>query len=308
MRSHKAVQNPPPQASDWTIETKCLLFFLFAVSFERNNRGRFKAMTTLPLKMTTIRMTGKNRFLLHLCWILLACSALPALLRAALHTEKVDTETDYYAVTYDDRRIGTAEMKEILYLSPYYPADVPSPYFAASEVFHEGRNVVRNKWFVSIPLEQCNPGYAACGQEQPDPAFFANAQENLTKTQSTLQHLPSEKLPQLLEPLRRYLIRHLGETLMIEQARLSFLKTGKTLELTGVECQLCNCADDASARQSVEPIPPQANKTLEWSRLLWFNRVLACIRKNDTGYPMQAWESFIKSFDIHEVYKAKGPE
>jgi hypothetical protein len=240
----------------------------------------------------------------HLCWVLLTCAAAPTSLLAASQTITINTDTDFYSLTYDDRRITPAEMKEILYLSPYYPADVPSPYFATVGAVKEGAQMVRLKWFISIPLEQCNAGYAECGHEQLDPAFFANAQENLNRSRQALQKLQTEKFPEVLEPVRAYLIRHFQETLSIDQARFNFLKTGKPEELANVQCELCHCTDQASLVLDLNSAPQDK---LEWSRLTWYNRVLTCIREHDPGYPMEAWQSFIKRFGIEERYKARSP-
>ena len=256
----------------------------------------------LPWKMTT-PLIGRALLFRHLCWVLLACTAAPSTLVAASQTVTIETETDFYTVTYDDQRISAAEVREILYLSPYYPPDVPSPYFMTGGAVKEGQRVVRLKWFASIPLEQCNPGYTECAHEQLTPAFFANAQENLDKTQRTLNKLHSENLPEALEPVRAYLVKYLHETMSMEQARFNFLKTGKSEELVNIQCELCHCKDRASILQSFERIPQDK---LEWSRI-WHNRVVDCMHEHDTGYPIDAWNSFIKSFGIHETYRARGP-
>jgi hypothetical protein len=237
--------------------------------------------------------------------MIMGAALAPPLLSAAWQTLTFTTETEIYELKYDDQRVRPEEMKQYVLLSLYYFPDTAIPYFMASEIKFEKGQANFKKWFLSIPIENCNPGYDECKNQRLDDKFFVNAQKNLETSNRQLRELRSMKIPAILEPVRAYLAWTLETTTEMEKARFVYLKTGDPNGLAQVECNICRCQNQEALRQELsQPIEDKA----EWARQTWRNRVITCLHAHDPGYPKEAWQSFLKEFGIQETFRPTSPE
>ena len=83
---------------------------------------------------------------------------------------KYEDEMEVYELVYDDAIIPASQMRQVAWLSPYWP-DVQSPFVMLSS--WDGTTIDRR--FAIFPLDSCNPGYIYCGQPTLNNSFFQNA-------------------------------------------------------------------------------------------------------------------------------------
>ncbi len=219
-----------------------------------------------------------------------------------------DDDFYIYELTFDDKRTSAISMREIWWLSPWVRGNGIAPFHIVGGSWKSpsGENVV-DKRFVAPRLEEGAPGVKRSRSSKSREAdFLENALHKLRLGDEQINKLRRLKLPSVLEPVRRYLLLHLDLSLKREKARYRYLKSGDVGPLRKI---LFACTCGPSEKELLQQLETASDF---WARVRltgheWHNKALVC---EDTlyppGYPMSAWNQFIKDYGIREQrqYKA----
>lgn len=190
-----------------------------------------------------------------------------------------------YRLLFEASPLGEDELRELARLSPH---------LAGWE-----SNVV-------VPrLELCrpeDPAYAPCARRGPEePGFFVNARVNLDRGARLIDRFRRLPHPKELEPVVQYLVRSLHLSLWLEETKLDFYRTwdarvlGRAYE--GLDpAVVCRAVlDDVEVAASRED-------QYRLVDLTWHNCVNDAARQRLGGYPMDAWNEFLRSYAIEEQH------
>lgn len=231
-------------------------------------------------------------------WTSLAAWLCPLAYAKEQHLRYED-EMQVYDLAFDDQKISAAEMRQIVQLSPYLLVDIPSPFLRTLSWF--GKNPV-DKSFIVPWLEVRNPGYSESGKVTVSPAFSKYAVINLGHGRKEIRLLQDEKLPEVLGPVRSYLLQGLRFSLALQEARYRYFRTGDVGALRRVLCEECTCDGDEEKILDHLKNASDAAARLRVSRYEWQNQVLKCHQARASTYPTAVWKAFLKQFGIRESY------
>ncbi len=231
--------------------------------------------------------------------VLLICSAIA---QGQSRTISHNTDTQSYVLTYDEQRLRGFDMGQIVWLSPWYDPDAPSPYFMGRS--ESGQPPRPDKGFYAAPLEFGTSKVRVWDAE----TFEARAQQNLLKAAHDVDTLRSLKLPSVLEPVRAYLLEGLQFSLKIQELRSGYIKTGNVEPLRGALCKVCACdlASESILRSLQEATSFDARR--EQSFRDWPNAMLQCYTSRHPEYPLSSWQAFLTKNGITEEVRGKSPE
>lgn len=235
----------------------------------------------------------------HLELICAISLALPLL--AAQHKLTFETDMEVYTLTFDDSRISESDLRELAWLSPYIPVEIPSPYMNSTSETKERTD----KRLLALPLEACStdPAYHDCSKNRPGTGtFFYNAQVDIAKSQAQLRHLTNLKVPRELKPVQRYLREKLQSGISIEKARLAYYKTWDTKYLVHATQAICGDNANLSIINRLDQQDHSARYRIV--RYDWGTQVNECIEQNGS-YPMQSWKAFLSDYGIQEKRRFK---
>lgn len=231
---------------------------------------------------------------------ILACLSL--VLCAKEQHLKYENDMQVYELEFNDQKISAAEMRQIVQFSPYLWVDIPSPFTAIKS----WNNNQIDRQFIVPWLELENPAYSESGTSSTiRPAFLKHAALNLKRGREEVALLRSLKVPEVLAPVRSYLLQNLEFSLAIEEARYAYFKTGDIGPLRRILCEECPCDEGQERILGKLKDAPNGAARLRISRYKWQNQVLDCRRPHAGTYPIEAWKQFVKQFGIQESYHFK---
>jgi hypothetical protein len=217
-----------------------------------------------------------------------------------------------YELIFDDARIPVAQMREVAWLSPYLSGGTPMAPFemAVSETrMPDGTDVV-DKIFYAPWLELCvDLPLARCERDPrvPDAAFMQNAARNLQRGDEQVDALLHMRLPGVLAPVRAYLLEHLLLSVERERYRYEYLKSGDIGPMRKLLCRECECGTPEESLLAMLQTSKDPELKLEVS-VRWTQALFQCeLKTHPFGYPITAWERFLKDFGILERRIDKRP-
>jgi hypothetical protein len=235
-----------------------------------------------------------------------SCAALSAEERELKYRSELEAE---YILKFDDSRISVSQLREIVWLSPKFDAQIGSPFQMTWESTPSANGVVFDKWLVVPELESCNPGYLECGHPDLNAAFLKNAAVNLERGKREVEILRRLKLPPVLEPVRTYLMENLKFFQKLEEVRYTYLQTGEVRPMRQLLCKYCPCeAEEEKLLNELANTPDGATRR-RLSLYQWYNDVLHCHTKSlPHKYPVDAWDRFLEQFHITESIRSLSPD
>ena len=210
--------------------------------------------------------------------------ALPSLAGAAPVTLSFPTVGGDYKVTFDPQTLPEEDLRAFVRLSPH---------------LHGWES-----YAVAPRLEHCvagDPDYRECGARAPGSAHFDwNARRNLERGAALLAEVGRLRAPRELEPVVEYSRRSLAFSLWLETTKFEFYRTGDAGVLArpyeGLEpAAHCGAALDR-VRAAAGPEDRYHHATYTWH-----NCVNAAYRARLGGYPLDAWEAFVRRHGIQEA-------
>ncbi|HEX4133591.1 MAG TPA: hypothetical protein VHY84_03135 [Bryobacteraceae bacterium] len=199
---------------------------------------------------------------------------------------------EIYSATVDDSLSRTMSLRLVPVFSPLIDTSPPrSPYLTATDL-------VSDKIMLSPQLEDCQSGHPNCPPTIVNDAFMHNAETNIEKGRKQVRDLKQERLPESLEPVRRFLLDNLVTALRMEEARYEYIKSGMVAPLKALLDQYCTTDQQRLIRKLGEA--PDAEKRRELSWADWHNAVLKCYEVPSRKYPMEAWKQFTRQYHVRE--------
>jgi hypothetical protein len=200
-----------------------------------------------------------------------------------------------YSATVDDSLSHTMNPQLVPVFSPLIDTSPPlSPY----------QTVVGNsydKLMLAPLLEFCQFGRPNCPPTIVNDAFLRNAETNIEKGRKQVRDLKQERLPESLEPVRRFLLDNLTTSLRMEEARYEYIKTGTVSPLKAMLDQYCTTDQQGLIRKLKEAPDATARWQLTW--IDWHNIVLQCYEERVGKYPAEAWRQFMRQYHVRESLK-----
>jgi hypothetical protein len=230
------------------------------------------------------------------------------------HIRYSNTEQDY-DLRYDSAKTAGYDIGQIVWLSPYYRAFGQVPFEIGWGYDGPGRP---NKTIMFFGLEHFpNPVAAALETEhkpvprRPDPdipEYLSFLRGNLNFGKDEIARLRSMKIPPTLEPIRRYMLEFLERDVTWGEARYEYARTGDSAFIKDRVCGRCPCSAEEETR--IAELSAQQSVTARLrSSADWTNRVIQCgPNENQKKSPLEAWNQFLREFDIQETHREKGPE
>jgi len=186
-----------------------------------------------------------------------------------------------YVVRFDPAKISAERLRGLVELSPY-----------------AGDNFEVPEW-----LELCvegDPEYKPCGTRAPGAKYFYdNAEVNLRKIARRIKWLETTRFPEELVPVVKHFLGVQRLSLEIQTRRLNYFRTGDArLFATPFSDfdprQECRTEVDGVLRL----VGSREDALREWS-----NCANSIGRDKIGRYPKDAWEGFLRRYDIQEEYR-----
>lgn len=155
-----------------------------------------------------------------------------------------------------------------------------------------------DKVMLSPQLEDCPHGHPNCPPTIVNDAFLRNAEANLEKARNQVQTLKRERIPESLEPIRRFLLDNLTTTLRMEEARYEYIRTGAVAPVRAMLDQYCTASQPELIRKLQEA--PDGETRRELSQHDWHNAAWQCYRARSGKYPGEAWKQFVREYHVRE--------
>ena len=198
-------------------------------------------------------------------------------------TLKIKVPEGIDEITFDPKTVSADELKEWLVLSPVLSQN--------------------NDYLVPEYLDACNapanPDGTPCTWR--DDAFnAANARRNIDRIRRRMERLAAARLPEELEPVRKYFAKVQALGLWRNERVLEFMRTGDISELAdryGALDLKAACAPDLQRiRQTPDQRAALKPALTPWANCVWFH-----VRDADIGeYPERVWNSFLASKGVKE--------
>ena len=226
------------------------------------------------------------------CLGLLCCALL-----AGEQQLSIQTPDAVYNATTDDSLPRRMKVEVLPVFSPLVDTSPPlNPYLT-------GVGDPFGKLMLSPKLEDCRHGDPDCPPASVNNFFLRNAQSNLQKARAQIRTLKQERLPQPLEPVRRFLLDSLTTTTRMEEARFEYVQTGRVAPLKAMLGDYCSTIDPELMRKLEEAASPEARRELSWHD--WYNAVWQCYAIRTGKYPSEAWKQFLQQFHVRESVESK---
>jgi len=198
-----------------------------------------------------------------------------------------DTIEGRYRLIFDPAKLPSDRMMELARLSPPREHELFMPSF----------------------LELCiqgDPEYRDCGTRKPDaPNFYWNAEINLQKSRGVLAFLQGLAYPVELSPVVKYFVDNRSFYHCLDQARLRFLKSWDTRALNvtcgGIDAEV-ECSGVLGEMRSVQ----SKEATYDLATHKWHNCLNNHFRNQIGGYPMKAWQDFLRAYGVKEELIEEG--
>jgi hypothetical protein len=237
-------------------------------------------------------------------------SALPvsSLTKSITLTFKSDDTS--YTITFDDAKISEAQVRTLIPLSPYVSNYAYYPNMENFSTAQSSEPRAIDKFLTALPLELCpedQPAYTDCSNNAPlSQNFFRNASVNLEKSHKGLAWLQSLPHPKELQSVIDYLVKNLSASVAVEDAKFRYYSTWDISVLKQATGALGASSACSAAFQKIDAATTHEEKyKAVWHD--WHNCVLTAARTPNEIYPLKAWHSFLKAFDIQEKYYEEGP-
>lgn len=237
------------------------------------------------------------------------CLSIPSVAYQAATKLVLDTDDYHYEATFDPNRISEARLRELLPFSPYVNlGDGWKVEGIPLLIVFEDSPDLRDKSLSATGLEICitgDPRYSPCGRRTvSDPNFFKNAQINVAGNFRALEAVDRLQVPSELLPILKHYRDSLAFHGILEQRRLAYLRTADMRELSSPigaidPTQLCG----QELRELQEATTIQQRYKLSLYR--WYNCANREWLQRSSGYPIQAWRSFLGAYGITERYEEK---
>jgi hypothetical protein len=215
---------------------------------------------------------------------------------------KFESMTGFYTLTFDDSKIAEDAVKRIAWLSPFIDPDSDGDPFVMT-----GSQDGREKMIVVRPVESCTSGSYECFHPSLNARFMQQGEENLAVAEKQINELRTENLPEIMEPIRAYLLKTAEFFLKTEQARFQYFRSGERRgDVRGLRehlCSSCKCGDSEENVLSRMGEATTSESKLKLSNE-WYNMVAACARSKFV-YPVESWKQAIKTLRIQESSHAK---
>jgi hypothetical protein len=210
---------------------------------------------------------------------------------------------EIYSATVDDSLSHTMNLRLVPVFSPLIDTSPPLSHYqtAASSSFGKGtadNKIVYDKVMIVPKLEDCQSGHPNCPPTIVDGAFLRNAEANIEKGRKQVRDLKQERLPESLEPVRRFLLDNLTTSLRMEEARYEYIKTGAVAPLKAMLDQYCTTDQQRLIRKLKEAPDATSRRQLTWND--WYNTVWQCYEGRIGKYPMEAWKQFTRQYHVRE--------
>jgi hypothetical protein len=236
------------------------------------------------------------------CMLISVLVLLATLAPGQSQTIQYTSDTQNYALTYDEQKLQGFDMSSIVWLSPWYDPDTAGPYYIIRSVTGQPQ---RPDKMITVPALELGTSHIETWNPQ---IFEARAQQNIRNAEHQLQTLKGLTLPTVLEPVRAYLLDGLQFSLKIAELRDKYIKTGDVESLHRALCQTCACDGKL---ESLLPSLQEAttfDARRERSFRDWPNAIWQCYKSNHSEYPVVSWRGFLTEFGITEENKDKAPE
>jgi hypothetical protein len=198
-----------------------------------------------------------------------------------------------YTATVDDSLRQMMKLQLLPVFSPLTNTSVPlNRYLTAVGNSSE-------KVMLSPMLEDCQHGKPNCPPTTVNDAFLRNAAVNIEKGHRQVRDLKIERLPDSLEPIRRFLLDNLTTALRMEEARYDYIETGAVAPLRAMLDQYCTIGQQQSVRKLEEP--PDSETRRELSLYGWHNALWQCYGSRIGKYPTDAWKRFVRQYHVRET-------
>jgi len=218
--------------------------------------------------------------------VLLCCS-----LRAGEQHITIQIVGAVYTATVDDSLSRKMNLQLLPVFSPIIDTSPPlNPYLTALGNEYD-------KVMLSPNLEDCRSGEPNCPPTMVNDAFLGNAEANLEKGREQARDLKQERLPESLEPIRRFLLDNLTTTLRMEEVRYEYIKTGAVAPLKAMLDQYCTANQEGLIRQMEAAPDAGTRREISWHD--WYNAVWQCYRARGK-YPAEAWKQFVRKYHVRE--------
>jgi hypothetical protein len=163
-------------------------------------------------------------------------------------------------------------------------------------------------YVVTYQLELCIKGdkdYFQCGSRNiHDNNFFKNAEVNLRKSRADLDHLETLQYISELEPIVAYFRKCLEFGMWKNESLLQFYKTW---DIQHLKTRFNGIDPSIVAREAIDNIETARSKESKYklARKEWGNAVNRYFRIRIGELPREAWDVFLKKYNIEEkiIYK-----
>ncbi|HEX4133592.1 MAG TPA: hypothetical protein VHY84_03140 [Bryobacteraceae bacterium] len=215
----------------------------------------------------------------------------------------IKTPDAIYMATVDDSLSQRMNLQLLPVFSPLViTSPPPNPYLTGvSTSFgktNEHDTIVYDKLMIAPQLEDCQSGRPNCPPTFVNDAFLRNAEANIEKGRKQVGDLKQERLPESLDPVRRFLLDNLTTSLREQEARYEYIRTGAVAPLKALLDQYCTTDQQGLIRKLEETTDAEMRREL--ARHDWGNAVLQCYEVHIGKYPMEAWKRFTRQYRVRE--------
>jgi len=243
--------------------------------------------------MTTTMTAPSIRLTLRFAY----CCLVAGSLLAGDRQITIKTPDALYMATVDDSLSRRMNLDLLPVFSPLVPTSPPlNPYRTAVSI---SSGKIYDKVMASPQLEDCLHGDPNCPPTTVNDAFLHNAEANLEKGRNQVRNLKQERLPESLEPVRRFLLDNLTTHVRMEEVRYEYIKTGAVAPLQAMLDQYCTTNQQGLIRKLEEAPDAGTRRELAWHD--WGNVVRQCYDERSGKYPMEAWKQFTRQYHVRET-------
>jgi hypothetical protein len=197
---------------------------------------------------------------------------------------------EVYTATVDDSLSRKMNLQLLPVFSPIIDTSPPlNPYLTTSDS--------KDKSMLAPKLEDCQHGEPNCPPTMVNDAFLRNAEVNLGKGREQVRDLTQERLPEALEPVRRFLLGNLAIAVHMEEARYEYIRTRAVAPLKAMLDQYCTTSQQGLIQRLGDAPDAETRRELTWAD--WNNAVRKCYDEKNK-YPAEAWKQFVRQYHVRE--------
>lgn len=242
--------------------------------------------------------------------LFLLLAALPISSHPKSVTLTFKSEDTSYTITFDSTKFSEAQIRSFIPLSPYVSnyAYYPNMENFSTAQSSEPRGI--DKILTALDLERCpenQPAYTNCANNPPlSPNFFRNASVNLEKNHKGLAWLQNLPHPKELQPVIDYLLKNLSASVAVEDTKFRYYSSWDVTVLKKTTADLGASSACSTTFQKLDAATSNEEKYQLVSHD-WHNCVLSATHPSNEIYPLNSWNSFLKSSAIQEKYFEAAP-